>query len=97
MFNVTAAWDHAAADAVQVEWARRAWNDLKAFSTGGTYLNFLTEEEGPERTAAALGTAIERLAAIKGTWDPGNMFRANRNVTPVLGARKAGGRSLVLP
>ena len=51
----------------RIAWARHAWNDLKSFSTGGTYLNFLTEDEGPERTAAALGTALDRLAAIRGS------------------------------
>ncbi len=81
-FNVTAAWDNAADDAANIEWARSAWNDLKSFSTGGTYLNFLTEDEGPERTAAALGRGLERLAEIKKRWDPENMFRTNRNIVP---------------
>jgi FAD/FMN-containing dehydrogenase len=89
VFNATASWDRAADDAEQMTWARGAWNDMKGFSTGGTYLNFLTEEEGPERTAAALGGGLGRLAAIKGTWDPLNVFRANRNVKPVLAARAA--------
>jgi FAD/FMN-containing dehydrogenase len=93
VFNVTAAWDGAADDAAQVEWVRNAWNDMKAFSTGGTYLNFLTEEEGPERTAAALGKGLERLASVKGKWDPHNVFRANRNVKPVRVASAAGGTS----
>ena len=30
-FNVTAAWDNAADDAANIEWARSAWNDLKSF------------------------------------------------------------------
>jgi hypothetical protein len=81
-FNVTAAWDNAADDAANIEWARSAWDDLKSFSTGGTYLNFLTEDEGPERTAAALGRGLERLAEIKKRWDPENMFRTNRNIVP---------------
>jgi len=28
-----------------VGWARAAWRDLRRFSTGGTYVNFLTEEK----------------------------------------------------
>ena len=28
---------------------------MRRFSTGGTYINFLTEDEGTERTEAALG------------------------------------------
>ncbi|MCB1402437.1 MAG: BBE domain-containing protein, partial [Rhodobacteraceae bacterium] len=52
------------------------------FSTGGTYLNFLTGDEGDERTAAALGNALPRLAGIKRAWDPQNVFRTNRNIRP---------------
>jgi FAD/FMN-containing dehydrogenase len=82
VFNVTAAWDGSDGDAAQIEWARRAWRDMRPHSTGGTYLNFLTEDEGPERTKAALGRNLERLATIKAAWDPDNVFRSNRNIQP---------------
>ena len=55
---------------------------MRSFSTGGTYVNFLTEDDGPERTAAALGAGLARLAQIKAKWDPANVFRTNRNVKP---------------
>jgi FAD/FMN-containing dehydrogenase len=93
VFNVAASWEAAADDATHIQWARDAWADMKTFSTGGTYLNFLNEEEGPERTAAALGRGLERLSKVKGTWDPDNVFRANRNVKPALAARAVGGRA----
>ena len=79
---INASWDQPDDDAVNIEWARRAWNDMKQFSTGGTYINFLTEDEGAERVQAALGTALPRLAQIKARWDPHNVFRTNRNVKP---------------
>jgi FAD/FMN-containing dehydrogenase len=82
VLNVAGAWEQAGADRVNIEWAREAWNDLKSFSTGGTYINFLTEDEGPERTEAALGKALQRLAKVKGKWDPRNIFRTNRNIQP---------------
>jgi len=82
VFNVAGAWDRADDDAANVAWARDAWQDLQRFSTGGTYVNFLTEDEGAERTRAAYGTHYARLAEIKGRWDPGNLFRANKNITP---------------
>jgi hypothetical protein len=56
---------------------------MKRFSTGGTYVNFLTEDESAERIATALGKGLGRLAEVKAKWDPGNMFRTNRNVKPV--------------
>jgi len=83
LLNIAGSWERAEDDAVNLDWARQAWNDMKAFSTGGTYVNFLTEDEGPERIAAALGTGLPRLAEIKAKWDPQNVFRTNRNVRPV--------------
>jgi len=54
----------------------------KQFSTGGTYINFLTEDEGPQRIRAALGNGLDRLGEVKADWDPMNMFRTNRNIIP---------------
>ena len=83
VLNVAGSWEQAGEDTANVEWARQAWNDMKSFSTGGTYINFLTEDEGPERTEAALGKGLQRLAEVKAKWDPQNMFRTNRNIKPL--------------
>jgi FAD/FMN-containing dehydrogenase len=82
LLNLTSSWDAAADDAENIEWARAAWRDLRRFSTGGTYMNFLTEEEGGERVAAAYGANLDRLAELKATWDPENLFRINKNIRP---------------
>ncbi len=82
VFNIAGSWENAEDDAKNIEWARTAWSDMKAFSTGGTYINFLTEDEGEERMGAALGKALERLAKVKTAWDPENIFRINRNIKP---------------
>jgi FAD/FMN-containing dehydrogenase len=58
---------------------------MKRFSTGGTYVNFLTEEETGDRVAAAYGDNWKRLAEIKGAWDPDNVFRMNKNIPPSAG------------
>jgi len=55
---------------------------MKSFSTGGTYLNFLNEDDGADRTRAALGANLDRLGEIKAKWDPENVFRTNRNIAP---------------
>lgn len=83
VLNVAGSWETASEDEVNIHWAREAWSAMKPFSTGGTYINFLTQDEGPERTEAALGTAVQRLAQIKATWDPENVFRTNHNIKPV--------------
>jgi hypothetical protein len=83
VLNITSAWEKADEDRANIEWTRKAWEDMKRFSTGGTYVNFLTEDESAERIATALGKGLGRLAEVKAKWDPGNMFRTNRNVKPV--------------
>jgi hypothetical protein len=82
VLNLGGSWEQANEDATNVEWARSAWNDMKSFSTGGTYINFLTEDDGPERLEAALGKGLRRLAEVKAKWDPQNVFRTNRNIKP---------------
>jgi hypothetical protein len=44
VFNVAGSWERPEEDGANIEWARAAWNDMKEFSTGGTYINFLTED-----------------------------------------------------
>jgi len=82
VLNITSSWDEADHDEVNVEWTRAAWSDMRSFSTGGTYVNFLTEDEGPERIEAALGKGLQKLTEIKRKWDPENVFRTNRNIEP---------------
>jgi FAD/FMN-containing dehydrogenase len=82
VINIAAAWDDPKEDQSHIEWSRAAWRDLRRFSTGGTYINFLTEEEGAERVQAAYGKNLARLVDIKTKWDPGNLFRANKNIAP---------------
>jgi FAD/FMN-containing dehydrogenase len=82
MFNIAASWERPGDDAANITWARSAWEDLRRFSTGGTYVNFLTEEEGSERIHAAYGRNYERLAAVKAQWDPTNLFHHNKNIPP---------------
>jgi FAD/FMN-containing dehydrogenase len=82
VLNLGGSWEQAADDALHIAWPRDAWNDLKRFGTGGNYINFLTEDEGPERIAAALGGNVARLAEVKRQWDPENRFRTNRNIAP---------------
>jgi FAD/FMN-containing dehydrogenase len=83
VLNIGSSWDHEDDDKANIEWTQEAWNALKQFSTGGTYINFLTEDEGPERIEAALGAGLQRLSEVKAKWDPENVFRTNRNIKPI--------------
>jgi FAD/FMN-containing dehydrogenase len=82
VINLAASWEKAKDDEANIAWARNSWRDMKQFSTGGTYVNFLTEEEGDDRVRSAYGDNYARLADIKKRWDPANFFRANKNVVP---------------
>ncbi len=83
VLNITASWEKPEDDGANIEWARTAWRDMRRFSTGGTYINFLTEEDGTDRIQDAYGANYRRLVDIKGKWDPENVFRMNKNILPV--------------
>ena len=54
---------------------------MRPCSTGGTYLNFLTEEEGADRIEAAYGPEnLKRLAELKRKYDPEDFFRHTKRV-----------------
>jgi FAD/FMN-containing dehydrogenase len=65
---------------------REAWvaGFARALDQGdaGAYVNFLVDE-GPDRVRAAYpGATWDRLAEVKATYDPTNLFRLNQNVPP---------------
>jgi hypothetical protein len=62
--------------------AREGWEKIRPFSTGGNYVNFQMAEDDSGRTANAYGKRLARLQRIKATYDPGNLFRVNRNILP---------------
>lgn len=64
-----------------VNWARQYWEALHPYSAGGAYVNFMMDE-GEERIKASYRDNYERLAAIKGKYDPANFFRVNQNIKP---------------
>jgi FAD/FMN-containing dehydrogenase len=82
VLNIAGSWERPDDDERNVAWARAAWQDMRRFSTGGTYVNFLTEEETGDRVHAAYGGNYERLARVKARWDPANLFRQNKNIPP---------------
>ena len=43
---------------------------------------YLHHAEGEARIRAAYGARYERLARIKGRYDPRNVFRSNQNIKP---------------
>ena len=77
-----AMWSDPAQDERTRKWARAVREDLRQWSAGAVYLNFIGEE-GPDRLLAGLGAAnVRRLANVKAEWDPANLFRSNHNIRP---------------
>jgi FAD/FMN-containing dehydrogenase len=63
------------------QWAREYWEALHPYSAGGAYVNFMMDE-GQERVADAYRDNYDRLARIKGKYDPENFFHINQNIKP---------------
>ncbi len=67
--------------AEHLAWVRDSWETVRRFSTGN-YVNFQVADDDAGRTAAAYGPNYDRLQQVKAAYDPGNLFRVNRNVAP---------------
>ena len=60
------------------KWSRDYHEALHPYSAGGAYVNMMMDE-GQERVRAAYGDNYDRLAKVKATYDPDNVFRVNQN------------------
>ncbi len=78
-------WTDPADTDQNIAWTRAAWDDMGRFGSGGLYLNFAGfGEEKEALVRAGYGANYERLAALKGTYDPDNLFHMNQNITPLV-------------
>ncbi|MDY0964566.1 FAD-binding oxidoreductase [Massilia sp. CFBP9026] len=89
VMNVHTRWDDPADDERCIAWARDFFADATPYASGGVYVNFMPQDEG-ERTSDAYGANYARLAQIKATYDPDNLFRTNQNIRPASAAAAAG-------
>jgi FAD/FMN-containing dehydrogenase len=86
MINVAAIYDPSTSERSEhAAWAAELSAELDD-GDPGAYAGLL-DDEGQERVRAAYpGETWERLAAVKATYDPDNVFRLNQNI-PVESAR----------
>ncbi len=73
--------DPANAEAI-TSWTKSYWDELHQHSAGGAYVNFLMDDEGTDRVRASYKGNYDRLAQVKTTYDPGNVFHINQNIAP---------------
>jgi FAD/FMN-containing dehydrogenase len=72
--------DPAKADVIEA-WAKAYHDALHPHSAGGAYVNMMMDE-GQERVRASYRDNYPRLARVKATYDPQNLFRVNQNIAP---------------
>jgi FAD/FMN-containing dehydrogenase len=87
---IDAAWlpeqDHKVG-AAETAWAREFLDALEPHRAG-VYVNFLDSDDDTSRVREAYGDAnYRRLAEVKATYDPDNVFRNNKNIPPATRAR----------
>ena len=83
MMNLAAFYDGPEDQAVRENWVADFAAALRQ-GDAGAYVNFLGDEGGARVRDAYPGPTWDRLAAIKGRYDPTNLFRLNQNILPAI-------------
>jgi FAD/FMN-containing dehydrogenase len=81
VMNVHTRWRESSDDKACRDWARTLFDNVKPFSTGFSYVNFVPDDE-TGNTADIYGVNYERLVRVKKQHDPENLFRINHNIQP---------------
>jgi hypothetical protein len=80
-FLIGSQWSDATDSDRNIQWTRALFGAMQPHLEESVYVNNLGDE-GPRRVQAAYGENYPRLAAMKKTYDPDNLFRANQNIDP---------------
>jgi FAD/FMN-containing dehydrogenase len=80
-YNIGASTETEEGFAEEREWVRGFWDAIAPWQQG-VYVNFLGDE-GADRVRQSYGPEkYDRLQALKGKYDPDNLFRLNQNIPP---------------
>jgi UDP-N-acetylenolpyruvoylglucosamine reductase len=80
-FLILSQWSEADDSDRNLQWTRALFEAMQPHLEESVYVNNLGDE-GQARVQAAYGENYPRLAALKRTYDPGNLFRSNQNIDP---------------
>jgi hypothetical protein len=80
-FLILSQWSDATDSDRNIEWTNALFQAMQPHLEKSVYVNNLGDE-GPGRVKTAYGQNYPRLAALKRTIDPANLFRANQNIDP---------------
>lgn len=71
--GISVGWDAPANDAAGIAWARRFYEAMRPWMTGGLYANYAGADDAG-RLEAAYGPNLERLRQVKERYDPDGVF-----------------------
>jgi FAD/FMN-containing dehydrogenase len=80
-FLIGSQWSDPADTEANLEWTGALFDAMRPHLEESVYVNNLGEE-GQGRIRAAYGDNYPRLAALKSSYDPDNLFRVNQNIRP---------------
>ncbi len=75
-------WEDPSTTDENIDWVRGVSKALGSHIATGISLNFQTEISDDRLTESFGAPKVERLSALKGTYDPENFFRMNQNIKP---------------
>jgi hypothetical protein len=80
-FCILSQWSEASYSDRNLQWTKALFEAMRPHLEQSVYVNNLGDE-GQVRVQAAYAENYPRLAALKRTYDPDNLFRANQNIDP---------------
>jgi FAD/FMN-containing dehydrogenase len=81
-FLILSSWTDPGESDQHIRWTRELLQKIQPFSTGGVYVNVMTDDEEVDRIQSAYGSGYQRLVSLKNKYDPTNFFRLNQNIPP---------------
>ena len=78
---IAGVWPDPADNEANTKWVREYHAALEPHTSDGGYINFMASDD-QSRIRANYGPNYDRLASVKKTFDPGNLFHLNQNIAP---------------
>jgi FAD/FMN-containing dehydrogenase len=76
-------WPDPADNAANIAWVKEYWSALHQYSEAGGYVNFMDADDH-SRVADNYQSNYARLAEVKASYDPDNLFHVNQNIAPAV-------------
>ncbi len=81
-FLLTSLWTDPSASDANVAWTKEVYAAMRPHLADRRYVNYLDRDDADASATAVYGPNAERLATLKGRWDPDNVFHLNHNIPP---------------